>query len=371
LPDLIRTHGVTRVVFAYSDVSHEYVMHRACLTMAAGADFWLLGPGQTMLKSRKPVISVCAVRTGCGKSQTSQKIVKILRERGKSVAAVRHPMPYGNLTQQKVQRFGHLDDLAQQHCTIEEMEEYEPYLEMGASIFAGLDYGAILERAEADADIILWDGGNNDFPFYVPDLEIVVVDPHRAGHELAYFPGEVNFRRAQVIVINKLDTARPEDVKTLETHIAAVNPSALIVRALSPVRVLQPESIRGKRVIVVEDGPTLTHGEMKFGAGTVAARQYGAREILDPRPWIAGSLKDTFKKYPGIGRLIPAMGYSPEQVRDLELTLNASDCDLIIIGTPIDLTRVVRLNKPSVRVKYTLEEIGEPNLETVLQPFMK
>ncbi|MFQ5449976.1 MAG: cyclic 2,3-diphosphoglycerate synthase [Nitrospinaceae bacterium] len=370
LLDLIRENGVDAVVFAYSDLTQESVMHKASSVLAAGSDFWLMGPHNTMIPSSKKIISICAVRTGCGKSQTARKITKLLKDRGIKVVAIRHAMPYGNLEKQKVQRFAVLEDLKSNHCTIEEMEEYEPYLEMGSVLFAGVDYEAILREAEKEADLIIWDGGNNDWPFYSPDLEIVVADPHRPGHELKYFPGEVNLKRAQVVVINKIDTADYQDVQTVRENIYRVNPQAVVIEAASPIYVDHGEKILNRRVLVVEDGPTLTHGEMKYGAGIIAAKRYGAREIIDPRPWITGTLKETFARYPNIGSLLPAMGYGEEQIRDLECTINAADCDLVIIGTPIDLKRVIHIQKPSVRVKYELQEIGSPDLESVLQPFL-
>ena len=369
LTELIKKHRVNRVIFAYSDVTHEAVMHKASAVMAAGSDFWLMGPDSTMLKSSKPVISVCAIRTGCGKSQTTRKVMQILKAAGKQAVAIRHAMPYGNLAKQKSQRFAALDDLKKHDCTIEEMEEYEPYIAMGGVVYAGVDYEAILREAEQEAEIILWDGGNNDLPFYVSDLEIVVTDPHRAGHETRYHPGETNLRRAQVIIINKVDTAEAAEVDKLRHTITQTNPAATVIEAKSPISVDGSEQIQGKRVLVIEDGPTLTHGEMPYGAGVVAARQFGAKEIIDPRHWAVGSIKDTFEKYPKIGALLPAMGYGPEQISDLEATINAVDCDLVIIGTPIDLNRVVNIQKPSVRVTYELQEIGSPNLETVLKPF--
>jgi len=328
-------------------------------------------PIDHVLRSAKPTIAVCAVRTGCGKSQTSRKIVRLLREKGKRVAAVRHAMPYGDLEKQKVQRFAHLDDLKKHECTIEEMEEYEPYIDLGAVIYAGVDYEAILHAAEQEADIILWDGGNNDFPFYKSDLEIVVADPHRAGHELRYHPGEVNLKRADVVILNKMDSAEAYAVRQLRATVRTHNPDAQIIEADSPITVEGGASIKGQRVLVVEDGPTLTHGEMQYGAGTLAARQNGAKDIVDPRPWAVGTIRDTFEKYPGIGALLPAMGYGEQQIQDLEQTINAADCDLVVIGTPIDLTRIVRINKPSVRVRYELAERGTPNLESVLDGFLK
>jgi len=370
LLNLIRDESIDAVVFAYSDVSHEYVMHQASSVISAGADFWLFSVSGSMIRSEKKIISVCAVRTGCGKSQTSRKISRILKDHGKKVGVIRHPMPYGNLDKQKVQRFCSFADLKKQECTIEEMEEYEPYVAMGFPIFAGVDYEAILREAEKEADIIIWDGGNNDFSFYLPDLEIVVVDPHRAGDELSYYPGEVNFKRADVIIINKMDTAEDSAVQFVKENIHTCNAGAVVIEACSPVHAEQGKSISGQRVLVVEDGPTLTHGGMKYGAGTLAAKQYGAKEIIDPRPWLTGTLVDTFKKYPEIGNLLPAMGYGNEQIRDLEQTINKSDCDLVVIGTPIDLARVINIQKPSVRVTYELEEVGTPNLETILKPFI-
>ena len=370
LTSLIGEKGIQRVVFAYSDLRHEQVMHKASTVLAAGADFWLQGPLSTMIPSSKKVVSVCAVRTGCGKSQTARKIAGILNGWGKRVVAIRHAMPYGNLEKQAVQRFQTLADLKKHDCTIEEMEEYEPYLEMGNVLFAGVDYGAILREAEKEADIILWDGGNNDFPFYASDLEIVVADPLRPGHELQYYPGEVNVKRAHVVIINKVDSAKKEDVETVRNNISKINPSATIIEAESPISVENGERISNSRVLVVEDGPTLTHGEMQYGAGVIAAKRFGAKEIVDPRPWITGSLKDTFAKYPHIGKLLPAMGYGEEQIRDLETTINAADCDLVVIGTPIDLGRVLNIQKPTVRVRYELAEIGTPNLATVLKTFL-
>ncbi len=369
LTDLIRKHQVNRVIFAYSDVTHEAVMHKASIALAAGADFWLMGPDSTMVKSTKPVVSICAIRTGCGKSQTTRKVMQILKAAGKQVVAIRHAMPYGDLAKQKTQRFATLEDLKKHDCTIEEMEEYEPYIAMGGVVYAGVDYEAILREAEQEAEIILWDGGNNDLPFYVSDLEIVVTDPLRTGHETRYHPGETNLRRADVVIINKMDTAEAAEVDKLRHTISQTNPKATVIEAASPITVEGQEQIKGKRVLVIEDGPTLTHGEMPYGAGVVAAWQFGAKEVIDPRPWAVGSIKETFEKYPKVGVLLPAMGYGPEQIRDLEKTINAVDCDLVIIGTPIDLTRVVDIQKPSVRVTYELQEIGTPNLEMVLKPF--
>ncbi len=369
LDDLIAAHKVDDVHFAYSDVSHEYVMHKASQVMAAGANFVLLGPNDTMIKSRKPVISVCAVRTGSGKSQTSRRVAEILQAKGRKVAAIRHPMPYGDLVKQKVQRFADYADLDKHECTIEEREEYEPHIDKGIIVYAGVDYGAILRQAEKEADVILWDGGNNDFSFYKSDLEIVVADPHRAGHELRYHPGETNFRRAQVIVINKMDTAKQEDIDIVLANIKAVNPKAAVVRANSPTIVKDGGRITGKRVLVIEDGPTLTHGGMKYGAGIVAARKYGAAEIIDPRPFAVGSIKKTFEKYNHLDNVLPAMGYGDKQTRELAQTIEAIDCDLVVSATPIDITRVIKVNKPILRVGYELEEIGKPTLKDLLKKF--
>lgn len=371
LIELVRENEVDIVVFAYSDVPHEYVMHRASSVLAAGADFWLQGAKSAMLRSSKKIISVCAVRTGCGKSQTSRKIAKILKDRGKRVVAIRHAMPYGNLEKQKVQRFVTVEDFKKHDCTIEEMEEYEPYVDLGIPVFAGVDYEAILKEAEKEADIIIWDGGNNDIPFYSADLEIVVTDPHRAGHETAYHPGEANLKRAHVIIINKIDTARPTDIKTIRDNVKIHNAGATIIEAASPIQVVDPEQIRDRRVLVIEDGPTVTHGGMRYGAGTIAAKQYGAREIIDPRPWAKGTLRETLDKYPHLKNILPAIGYGKEQIKDLEDTINAADCDLVVVGTPIDLTRVININKPTVRVRYELQEKGKPDLESVLAPFLK
>jgi predicted GTPase len=369
LNDLIAAHKVDDVHFAYSDVSHEYVMQKASQVLAAGANFVLLGPNDTMIKSRKPVISVCAVRTGSGKSQTSRRVAEILQKKGRKVAAIRHPMPYGDLVKQKVQRFADYADLDKHECTIEEREEYEPHIDKGIIVYAGVDYGAILRQAEKEADVILWDGGNNDFSFYRSDLEIVVADPHRAGHELRYHPGETNFRRAQVIVINKMDTAKKEDIDVVLANIKRVNPKAAIVRANSPTIVEDGGRITGKRVLVIEDGPTLTHGGMKYGAGIVAARKYGAAEIIDPRPFAVGSIKKTFEKYSHLDNVLPAMGYGDKQTRELAKTIEAIDCDLVVSATPIDITRVIKVSKPILRVGYELEEIGKPTLKDLLKKF--
>jgi predicted GTPase len=367
LEQLIKEHKVEQVIFAYSDVPHEYVMHKASEVMAAGADFRLMGPETTMVKSTKPVVSVCAVRTGSGKSQTTRRVSLILREMGYKVAAIRHPMPYGDLAKQAVQRFATYADLDKHECTIEEREEYEPHLDNGVIVYAGVDYEAILRQAEQEVDIVLWDGGNNDFSFYNPNLSIVVVDPHRPGHEYTYHPGETNVRMADVFVINKVDTALPENVLAVRESITSLNPKATIIEGASPLFVDNPEAIRGKRVLVIEDGPTLTHGGMKYGAGWVAARRFGAAEIVDPRPFAVASIAATYKKYPNTGMILPAMGYGEAQVRDLEKTINKSDVDLVISGTPIDLTRIIKVNKPMQRVRYELQEIGQPTLEDILK----
>ncbi len=366
LTDLIKKHGVEQVVFAYSDVPHEYVMHKASIVNAAGADFRLMGTKYTQIKSTKPVVSVCAVRTGSGKSQTTRRVSLILREMGYKVAAIRHPMPYGNLIRQEVQRFADYDDLDEQECTIEEREEYEPHLDNGVIVYAGVDYEKIVRQAEQEVDIVLWDGGNNDFPFYVSDFQIVVADPHRPGHESAYHPGEVNARMADVFVINKVDTANPDSVIALRESLRRLNPNAIQIEAASPLFVEDPETIRGKRVLVIEDGPTLTHGEMAYGAGYVAARRFGAKEIVDPRPFAVKSIAATYEKYPKTGPILPAMGYGEKQMKDLEETINRSDVDMVIIGTPIDLKRVIKINKPSQRVRYELQEIGQPTLADLL-----
>lgn len=374
LAGLITKYNVDDCVFSYSDVTYQKVMSVSAIVNAAGANFILLGPRDTMIKSTKPVIAVGAVRTGSGKSQTSRRIIEILMQKGLKVVAVRHPMPYGDLVAQKVQRFASVDDLEKHKCTIEEMEEYEPHVVRGNVIYAGVDYEAILREAENDSsgcDIIVWDGGNNDFPFYKPDLMVTVTDPHRAGHELRYYPGEVTLRIADVVIINKIDSANPVDVETVRESIEQVNPSADVIDGASPIRVDNPELIRGKRVLVVEDGPTLTHGEMKIGAGIVAAKKYGASKLVDPRPFTVGKLSETFRLYPGIGTLLPAMGYGDEQLRDLESTINNSDCDSVIIATPIDLNRIIEIKKPSTRVYYDLQEIGEPNLTQILEQFLK
>ena len=369
LSSLIKDYGASEVYFSYSDVSHEYVMHKASLVLAAGASFSLLGPWETMIKSKLPVVSVCATRTGSGKSQTSRKVALLLKEKGRRVVVIRHPMPYGDLVKQKVQRFSNYKDLEKHECTIEEREEYEPHIKKGIVVYAGVDYQAILEEAEKEADIILWDGGNNDFSFYQADLEIVVVDPHRAGHELLYHPGETNFRRAHVLVVNKIDTAQKEKVDLVLENIKKTNPKAIVIRANSPIFVPDGKEIARKRVLVIEDGPTLTHGGMPYGAGIVAAQKYGASEIIDPRPAAVGSIKKTFQKYPHLDKVLPAMGYGKTQTEELAQTINKTNCDLVISATPIDLNRLIKTNKRLLSVTYELEEVGSPNLEEVLEKF--
>ncbi|MCX5789338.1 MAG: cyclic 2,3-diphosphoglycerate synthase [Elusimicrobia bacterium] len=357
--DLIREHKVDEVILAYSDLAYNDVMHKSSIVLAAGADFRLMGPNTTMLESKKPIISVCAVRTGCGKSQTTRRVAQILHAMGKTVAVVRHPMPYGDLTKQVCQRFASLKDLDLHKCTIEEREEYEPHIIAGNLVFAGVDYEKILRAAEKEADVVLWDGGNNDFSFYRPTLSIVVTDPHRPGHELTYYPGEANLRMADVVIINKVNTANPDAVASVETNIRSVNPKAIVIRADSPVTVSDPGKVKGKRVLVIEDGPTLTHGEMRYGAGHVAARQAGASEIVDPRPYAVGTIKTTFETYRHITDILPAMGYGKKQIADLEGTINATPCDVVLVGTPIDLTRLLKMNKPAFRVTYELKESND------------
>ena len=371
LPALIKDMKVDICAFSYSDISYQEVMSVSAIVNASGADFLLTCPRRTQIKSVKPVISVCAVRTGCGKSQTSRKVIAILMERGLKVVAVRHPMPYGDIASQKVQRYAGMEDLAKYKCTIEEMEEYEPHIERGNIIYSGVDYEAILREAEKEADVIVWDGGNNDFSFFKPDLSITVTDPHRAGHELSYYPGEVTLRMADIVIINKIDSSPPEKVQELRENIEKVVPTAAIVDAASPLIVENSEVIRGKRVLVVEDGPTLTHGNMKIGAGTLAAKKYGAVEMVDPRPFITGKLEETFRLYPEIGTLLPAMGYGKEQISDLEMTINNTDCDSVIIATPIDLGRIIKINRPTARVSYELQEIGKPDLKDLLDQFLR
>lgn len=370
LAGLIGRFAVDEVVFSYSDVSYNYVMDKASLVMACGADFKVLGTHQTMLKSKVPVIAVVAARTGAGKSQTSRKVCGYLRGLGKNVVAVRHPMPYGDLVKQRVQRFASIADMHKHKCTVEEMEEYEPHIVNGTIIYAGVDYEAILRQAEKEADVIVWDGGNNDMSFYKPDLTITVVDPHRPGHEITYYPGSTNVRIADVIVVNKVDSASREAIETVRRNVSTVNSHALIIEAASPIIVDDPEVIRGKKVLVVEDGPTLTHGEMSYGAGTLAARQFGAKEIIDPRPYAVKTIAETFKKYPATGALLPAMGYGDGQMKDLEATINHTPADAVIIGTPVDLRRVIRIRKPSVRVQYSLEETTKPDLADVINKFL-
>ncbi len=372
LPELINKLQVKDCVFAYSDVPYSKVMGVGAIVNAAGANFMLLGPNETMIKSTKPVIAVGAVRTGSGKSQTSRRIIEVLMNQGLKVVAVRHPMPYGDLVAQKVQRFATVEDLAKHKCTVEEMEEYEPHVVRGNVIYAGVDYEAILRAAENDpdgCDIILWDGGNNDFPFYKPDLTVTVVDPHRPGHEVSYYPGEVTLRIADVVVINKMDSADPASIQIVRENIQKVNPNAIVIDGASPITVDDISIIRGKKVLVIEDGPTLTHGDMKIGAGVVAARRFGAAELVDPRPYAVGKMAETFRIYPNIGTLLPAMGYGNEQLKDMETTINNTVCDSVIIATPIDLNRIVKITKPNTRVYYDLQEIGKPDLEEVLCDF--
>lgn len=368
LTTVIKSNAVDEAVFSYSDVSHEHVMHKASQSMAAGASFTLLSPSKTMICSSKPVVAVCAVRTGSGKSQTTRKMAKMLQNRGLKVAVVRHPMPYGDLAKQEVQRFSSIEDLKKHECTIEEMEEYEPHLSEGIIVYSGVDYEKILRQAEKEADVILWDGGNNDTPFYKPDLHVVVADPLRAGHETLYHPGETNFRMADVIIINKVDSATPEQVKKVKDNAAKLNPSAKVIEAESEVTVDNAEAVRGKRVLVVEDGPTLTHGDMTYGAGVVAARKFGAAELVNPRPFAVGSIKETYLKYPQSTQVLPAMGYGEKQVKELEETINTSDADLVVVGTPIDLRRIVKMNKPAVRVQYNLKE--KESLEPLLDKLL-
>ncbi len=366
LQKLIEKLAIDRVIFSYSDVSYQYVMQRAAQVTAAGADFGLLGRKSTTLKSRRPVVSVCATRTGSGKSQTTRRVCQILKEKGKKAVVIRHPMPYGDLTKQICQRFATFSDMDRHKCTIEEREEFEPHIQQGTVVYAGVDYRLILKEAEKEADVIVWDGGNNDIPFYLPDLHITVVDPHRPGDELCYFPGETNLLLADAVLINKMDSADYDDIEQVRFNVRHSNPQAVIIEAASPISVDHPEWIRGKRVLVVEDGPTLTHGGMTYGAGVIAAHKFGAGELVDPRDWVKGEIRAAFEKYPDIGTLLPALGYGDKQVRDLEKTINAIPCDSVVIGTPIDLTRLLKINKRSVRVRYELDEIGKPDLEEVL-----
>ncbi len=369
LETVIREQKVDVVVFSYSDVSNQTLMTVGARVIAAGADFWLLGTEHTMIESKRPVVSICAIRTGCGKSPTSRHVAESLRVLGWKPVAIRHPMPYGNLAEQAVQRFGTLADLSKHKCTIEECEEYEPHIVKGTVIYSGVDYEAILRQAEEEGDIILWDGGNNDTPFYKSDLEIVVVDPHRPGHELTYFPGSVNLLRADVIVINKVDTADPKNLEIVRNNVKKYNPKATVIETACRVSVSDPEAVKGKRVLVVEDGPTLTHGEMPYGAGVVAAKHYGAAELIDPRPFAQGSIRGTFEKFTHLHDLLPAMGYSDTQRHELEETINKVPCDLVLIATPIDLTRVIKINKPTLRVGYEIEEQSKPTLRNVLTDF--
>jgi len=371
LIELIRKHNVEEVIFSYSDVSYDYVMQMSAWVMAAGADFKLLGMGSTALKSKRRVVAVCAARTGSGKSQTTRKVCKILKDKGLKVVAIRHPMPYGDLTKQICQRFATMADMDNYDCTIEEREEYEPHIRQGTVVYAGVDYKVILKEAEKEADVIVWDGGNNDIPFYQPDLHITVVDPHRPGDELSYFPGGTNLLLADVVLINKIDSADYESLQQVRLNIREANPGAVVIDAASPISVDHPERIRGKQVLVVEDGPTLTHGGMTYGAGVIAAQKFGAEEIIDPRPWVKGAIREAFETYPEIGSLLPALGYGDKQIADLQKTINAIPCDTVVIGTPIDLTRVLKINKPSVRVHYELQEIGKPDLEEVLGQLLK
>ncbi|MFQ6107633.1 MAG: cyclic 2,3-diphosphoglycerate synthase [Thermoplasmata archaeon] len=369
LGKLIREHDVNQVVFGYSDVPHEEVMHKASIATAHGADFVLMGTKRSMIKSHVPIISVCAVRTGAGKSQTTRKITQILQDKGRKVVVIRHPMPYGDLEEQAVQRFETYDDLDRYETTIEEREEYEPHIDRGIVVFAGVDYEKILREAEKEAEIIVWDGGNNDTPFFRPNLHIVLTDPHRAGDEVTYHPGEANLLMADVIIINKVETAVPEDVERVKENARRLNPDAIVIEAASPIMVRDTEPIHKRRVLVIEDGPTLTHGEMEYGAGTIAAKRFGASEIVDPRKHAVGSIKQTFEEYPHLGKVLPAMGYTDQQIRELEETINAAECDVVVSGTPIDLRRILKVDKPVVRVRYELLEIGRPNLDDIMADF--
>ena len=369
LRKLMREHDVDEVVFAYSDVPHEDVMHKASIATANGADFVLMGTRKSMIESQVPIISVCAVRTGAGKSQTTRKITQILLDKGRKVVVIRHPMPYGDLEKQAVQRFETYEDLDRYDTTIEEREEYEPHIDRGIVVFAGVDYEKILREAEKEAEIIVWDGGNNDTPFFKPNLQIVLTDPHRAGDEVGYHPGEANVLMADVIIVNKVETAKPDDVERVKQNVRRLNPDAVLIEAASPIMVRDTEPIHKKRVLVIEDGPTLTHGDMEYGAGTIAARRFGASEMVDPRPHAVGSIKETLKKYPHLGNLLPAMGYTDQQIKELEETINAVDCDVVVSGTPIDLRRILSVDKPVVRVRYELLEIGRPNLDDILDDF--
>jgi predicted GTPase len=371
LESLIRKSKIDEVVFSYSDVSNQYVMERAALVTASGADFKLLGKKGTMLKSKRPVIAVCAARTGSGKSQTTRRVCQLLRERGKNPVVIRHPMPYGDLTKQVCQRFASISDMDKHHCTIEEREEYEPHIVQGTVVYAGVDYEVIKKEAEKEADVLVWDGGNNDISFFVPDLYVTVVDPHRPGDELAYFPGQTNLLLADVVLINKIDTADYEDIEQVRFNVKMANPKATLIEAASPIYLEKPELIRGKSVLVVEDGPTLTHGGMTYGAGVIAAEKFGARDIIDPRAWVKGEIKKTFESYPEMGALLPAMGYGKKQIKDLERSIDSIPCDSVVIATPVDLTKILKINRPSVRVRYELQEIGKPDLEEVIEEFLK
>ncbi len=371
LPNLIKQHDIDQVVFAYSDVPHEYVMHKASMVLANGADFRLMGPKTTMLEAKVPLVSVCAVRTGSGKSQTSRQVAKILKNKGLRVVAIRHPMPYGDLRKQIWQRFATYEDLDKHECTIEEREEYEPHIDNGIIVYAGVDYEKILREAEKEADVIVWDGGNNDLPFYKSDLHIVVADPHRAGNELTYYPGETNLTMANVIIINKVDTADPKNVEKVKKNIIKVNPKAKVLEAASPVTVDKPELVKGKRVLVIEDGPTLTHGNMPYGAGAVIAKKLGAMEMVDPRPYAVGSIKETYEKYTHLGAILPAVGYGDKQIAELKATIDSTPCDAVVIGTPIDLRRVMTIDKPTVRAKYELKVLGPVTLEEILEEFLQ
>jgi predicted GTPase len=367
LERLIEKYKIDEVVFSYSDVSNQYVMERCAMVTAWGADFRLLGKNSTMLKSKRPVIAVCAARTGSGKSQTTRKVCQLLKQKKINPVVIRHPMPYGDLTRQICQRFASIPDLDKHHCTIEEREEYEPHIVQGTVVYAGVDYEVILKEAEKEAEIIVWDGGNNDIPFFVPDLHITVVDPHRPGDELSYFPGETNLLLADVVLINKIDTADYEDIEQVRCNVKRTNPKAVLIDAASPIYIDKSQLICGKSVLVVEDGPTLTHGGMTYGAGVIAAQKFGAKEIIDPRPWVKGEIKKTFESYPEIGALLPAIGYGKKQIKDLERTINLTSCDSVVIATPVDLTQILKINKPSVRVRYELQEIGKPDLEEVIE----
>jgi predicted GTPase len=371
LPRLIKEFNVDEVIFAYSDVSHENVMHKASLVLACGADFRLMGPKTTMLQAKVPVVSICAVRTGAGKSQTSRQIASILRNKGLRVVVVRHPMPYGDLVKQAVQRFATYEDMDKQNCTIEEREEYEPHIDNGIIVYAGVDYNLILQSAQKEADIIVWDGGNNDLPFYKPDLHIVVADPHRPGNELTYYPGETNVRLADVVVVNKVDTADPAKTLQVKTNVRSINPDALIIEAASPITADQPERIKGKLVLVIEDGPTITHGNMSYGAGTIAAQNFGAAQLVDPRPYAVGSIAETYQHYPHLQAVLPAMGYNLQQIAELKATIDATPCDVVLIGTPVDLRRVMHIDQKTVRVKYELHVLGSVCLEEVMERFLQ